>query len=253
MIIPRNELKLLLDEKADRYNSSSFIENDPVSIPHLFESKEDIESIAFIVATISWGNRASIIKNGLKLADIMGHQPHQFIMNASKKDLSGLDFVHRTFNRTDLTFFILSLQNLYARGGLENAFGGKKFCGDMKNRIEHFRTEFLATNHEKRSEKHISSPLSKSACKRINMFLRWMVRNDRRKVDFGIWKSIAPAELYLPLDVHTGRIARGLGLMTRKADDWLALEEVMDHLREFDPVDPCRYDFALFGMGVNER
>jgi uncharacterized protein (TIGR02757 family) len=252
MIFDYAELKLLLEEKADRYNNSSFIDNDPVSIPRLFTKREDIESIGFIIATIAWGNRKNIINSGLRLLDIMGNQPHDYILNASSKDLKGLKFVHRTFNSSDLAFFIQSLRNVYAKGGLENAFGGRNLKGKTKERIEFFRANFLELNHEHRVEKHISSPISKSACKRLNMFLRWMVRNDKRKVDFGIWKSIKMSELYLPLDVHTGRVARELGLLNRKQDDWQALEEVMKHLQKFDPNDPCKYDFALFGIGVNE-
>ena len=252
MILKPKELKLLLDEKADLYNNSSFIENDPISIPHLFTKKEDIGSIGFIIATIARGNRKNIINSGLKLADIMGNQPHEFILDASAKDLKDLKFVHRTFNSSDLTFFIKALRNIYATSSLEEAFGGKSIKGNMRERIELFRSNFLKIAHEKRIEKHISSPLSKSACKRINMYLRWMVRNDKRKVDFGIWKSIKMSELYLPLDVHTGRVARALGLTARIQDDWITLEEIMEHLQSFDPVDPCKYDFALFGIGVYE-
>jgi len=252
MIFKPSELKLLLDEKADLYNNSNFIENDPISIPHLFTNPKDIESIGFIIATIAWGNRKNIINSGLKLVDIMGNQPHEFIMNASAKELKEVKFVHRTFNNSDLQFFILSLRNIYKSSGLENAFGGNELKGKMNERIEIFRANFLKLSHEKRVEKHISSPFSKSACKRINMYLRWMVRNDKRKVDFGIWKSIQMSELYLPLDVHTGRVARALGLTNRKQDDWITLEEIMKHLRIFDSKDPCKYDFALFGIGVNE-
>jgi len=252
MIFKPAELKLLLDEKADLYNNSNFIENDPILIPHLFSKREDIESIGFIIATIAWGNRKNIISSGLKLVEIMGNQPHEFIMNASAKELKELKFVHRTFNNSDLHYFILSLRNIYKNGGLENAFGGNELSGKMNKRIELFRANFLKLSHEKRVEKHISSPFSKSACKRINMYLRWMVRNDKRKVDFGIWKSIQMSELYLPLDVHTGRVARALGLTNRKQDDWITLEEIMKHLQSFNPKDPCKYDYALFGIGVNE-
>ncbi|MBI3135324.1 MAG: TIGR02757 family protein [Bacteroidetes bacterium] len=247
------ELKLLLDEKADQYNNLSFIDSDPIAIPHQLSRKEDIESIGLIMATIAWGNRSAILKSGEKLLHIMGHEPHAFIQNASPNDLKALHFVHRTFNAADLTFFILALRKLYQKkGGPESAFGGKNFNGTIKDRIVHFRENMLLTKHEKRSEKHISSPLSNSACKRINMYLRWMVRSDKRKVDFGIWKSISMAELYMPLDVHTGRVARELGLLTRMQDDWKALEELMAVLQKFDPADSVKYDFALFGIGVNE-
>lgn len=252
MKLSRIAIKELLEEKANQYNSTQFIADDPISIPHLFSSKEDIESIGFIMATIAWGNRKSIITNGKKLVDIMGNQPYDFILNASTKELNELNFVHRTFNAIDLKFFILSMRHLYKKGGLEMAFGGNKFDGDTKGRLCHFRDNFLRTKHEKRSEKHISSPLSKSACKRLNMFLRWMVRNDKRKVDFGIWNSIQMADLYLPLDVHTGRIARALDLTNRHQNDWQTLEEIMAVLKNFDTKDPCKYDFALFGIGINE-
>lgn len=248
-----NQLKNLLEEKSDQYNTPEFIREDPISIPHQLSKKEDIEIIAYIVATISWGNRKSIIKNGEKLLDIMGYQPHDFVLNASSKDLKSLKFVHRTFNAEDLKFFIQTFKKIYTeKDGLESAFGGLKFKGDLKNRIIHFRENLLSHQHEKRTEKHISSPLTNSACKRINMFLRWMVRSDKRNVDFGIWKSIKPAELMLPLDVHTGRVARELGLLKRTQNDWTALEELMQELRKFDAADPVKYDFALFGIGAYE-
>lgn len=248
----QRELKSFLDLKVDRYNNRSFIEDDPISIPHLFTKKEDIESIGLIVATISWGQRKTIIKNSHKLVDIMGNSPYDYILNASERDLKELEFVHRTYNAQDLAFFIRSLRNIYNSlpGGLEEAFESKD---GMAERIFNFRTLFLETEHEKRSEKHVSNPLSGSASKRINMFLRWMVRNDRKGVDFGIWNKITPAELYIPLDVHTGNIARELGLIQRKANDWKALEELMANVRIFDPEDPCKYDYALFGLGVNNE
>lgn len=246
-------LKLLLDEKADQYNTPEFIQSDPISIPHQLSKKEDIEIMGFIIASIAWGNRLAILKSGDKLLDIMGHEPYAFVQHASKKDLQDLNFVHRTFNKTDLTFFIHALRNLYAQKiGLEGAFGGVKFKGTLKDRIVHFRNTLFETTHERRSEKHISSPLSNSACKRINMYLRWMVRNDKRNVDFGIWKSISMSELHLPLDVHTGRVARDLGILNRTKDDWQALEELMVVLQKMDAKDPVKYDFALFGIGVNE-
>ncbi|MBK9190941.1 MAG: TIGR02757 family protein [Crocinitomicaceae bacterium] len=247
------EIKNLLEEKSDQYNTADFIIEDPISIPHQLTKKEDIEIIAFIVATISWGNRKSIIKNGEKLLDIMGYQPLDFTLNASAKDLKSLQFVHRTFNADDLQFFMRAFKKMYTeKGGLESAFGGLKFKGDLKERIICFRENMLQIKHEKRSEKHISSPLSNSACKRINMFLRWMVRSDKRNVDFGIWKSIKPFELMLPLDVHTGRVARELGILQRTQNDWTALEELMQVLRKFDKNDPVKYDFALFGIGAYE-
>jgi uncharacterized protein (TIGR02757 family) len=245
----KKELKEFLDFKSSEFNNTNFIADDPISIPHLFTRKEDIESLGFIMATISWGKRNSIIKNGHKLIDIMGHEPFQFIMNASSSDLKDLDFVHRTFNASDLSFFIHALRSIYENepDGLQGAFSKGE---TMAERIAGFRNVFLQTPHEQRSEKHLSNPLKGSASKRINMYLRWMVRNDKKGVDFGIWDNIKPAELYIPLDVHTGNVARKLGLITRKANDWKALEELMETLRKFDPIDPCKYDYALFGLGV---
>ncbi|MCG8576537.1 MAG: TIGR02757 family protein [Flavobacteriales bacterium] len=243
------ELKDFLDVKVEEYNQHSFIEDDPISIPHLLDQKEDIEIISFIVATIAWGKRESIIKNGKKLLDIMGHEPYRFTMEASEKEKKGLDFVHRTFNARDLHFFLNALKSIYQNhGGLENTFSQGE---DIKQKIVHFRDTFLLTPHEQRSEKHISNPLRNSACKRINMFLRWMVRKDKKRVDFGIWNEISTAELYVPLDVHVGNVAREIGLLKRKANDWKALEELMNVLQALDPVDPCKYDFALFGIGIN--
>ncbi|MGB1102208.1 MAG: TIGR02757 family protein [Crocinitomicaceae bacterium] len=243
-------LKVFLEEQTDRFNQTSFIQEDPISIPHLFENPKDIETIGFIVATISWGQRATIIKNGLRLCEIMGNAPYDYVMNASAKDLKDIAFVHRTFNAEDLRFFINSIRGLNQKyGGLEAAFAID--TSSMANRIASFRTTFLQTKHEKRSEKHVSNPLTGSASKRINMFLRWMVRNDNKGVDFGIWESISPSELYIPLDVHTGNVARELGLIKRKANDWKALEELMNNVRKFDSDDPCKYDYALFGIGVS--
>ena len=246
------ELKFFLDEKVDIYNQKSyFLEDDPICIPRQFTEKEDIEIIAFLVATIAWGKRQMIIKNGQKLVDIMGGQPYQFIIDASDDNLTDLKFVHRTFNDIDLKYFIIALRAIYKGGaGLEALFSNHS--GSMAEKIHHFRSHFLSYHPEKRTEKHVSDPLKNSSAKRLNMFLRWMVRQDQRKVDFGIWPTISPSELYCPLDVHTGNVARKLGLIQRKANDWKALEELMVHLRKFDPNDPVKYDFALFGLGVYE-
>lgn len=242
-------LKTFLDEKAEIYNQSSFLEDDPICIPHHFEKKEDIEIAAFLISTIAWGNRKSIIKNGWKLVEIMQHSPHDFILNYK----TGKDqhFVHRTFNSVDLDFFFRSLKHIYLKyGGLEKAFDCKL---DAKQSISQFRDLFLSTSHEIRSEKHLANPLKGSSAKRINMFLRWMVRNDKRGVDFGIWKNHSTAKLYVPLDIHTGISARKLGLISRNANDWKALEELMGVLQSLDPIDPCKYDFALFGLSVNKE
>lgn len=243
------EIKEYLDFKTEQYNTSNFIETDPIQIPHRFTKKEDIEIVSFLVATIAWGNRTSIIRSGERILDIMEHDPHNFILNYTSKPI---DFVHRTFNSIDLDFFFRSLRNIYENEGLEQAFSNHPEIEGVKGRIIHFRTLFLSIEHDKRSEKHISNPLKNSAAKRINMFLRWMVRNDSTGVDFGIWNSIPTSELYLPLDVHTSNNARDLGLITRKQNDWKALDELMANLKSFDSNDPVKYDFALFGIGAFE-
>lgn len=244
----KDELKEYLDFKYEQYNTANFIESDPIQIPHSYQLKEDIEIIAFIVASIAWGNRKMIIKSGQRIAEIMGESPYDFIQNYQSQQLK---FVHRTFNQIDLDFFFRALQNIYQNGGLENAFQLHPEINGTAGRIVHFRESFLSVIHEERSQKHISNPAKNSAAKRINMFLRWMVRTEGN-VDFGLWKSIPTSDLYMPLDVHTGNISRKLGLLTRKQNDWKALEELMSNLREFDSNDPVKYDYALFGIGAFE-
>ncbi len=250
------EVKELLDEKYFQFNNTSFIETDPISIPHQFSKKEDVEIAAFLVATIAWGQRISIINNGNKLMRLMNHEPHEFIMNFSKRDAVRFEgFVHRTFNSTDCVFFLNSLKNIYTKHkGLECAFSGKlsEDEKDVKNAITNFRELFLSIPHQSRSDKHISNPSAKSSAKRLCMYLRWMVRKDKHGVDFGIWKSITPSQLCLPLDVHTGNVSRKLGLLTRTQNDWQAVEEITSVLREFDKKDPIKYDFSLFGLGAFE-
>jgi len=250
------EVKELLDEKYFQFNNTSFIETDPISIPHQFSKKEDIEIASLLVATIAWGQRISIINNGNKLMRLMNDEPYEFIMNFSKKDAIRFEnFVHRTFNSVDCVFFLNALRNIYTKhGGLENAFSGKfsKDEKDVKNAITHFRELFLSIPHVSRSDKHISNPSAKSSAKRLCMFLRWMVRKDKHGVDFGIWKSIHPSQLCLPLDLHTGNVSRKLGLLTRTQNDWQAVEEITAVLREFDKKDPIKYDFSLFGLGAFE-
>jgi uncharacterized protein (TIGR02757 family) len=248
------DIKEFLDEKALQYNSPVFIESDPVSIPHGFDRKEDIEIAGFLTATIAWGNRTMILRNGGKLMELMDHAPFDFVQNHIEKDLRRLrGFVHRTFNDTDLVYFIESLRNIYLHhGGLEPVFSCH--CTETSTRpaIQEFRNIFFALPHDQRTRKHVASPVEGSAAKRINMFLRWMVRNDNRGVDFGIWKQIKPSSLSCPLDVHSGNVARKLGLLTRNQNDAKALDELDAHLRLMDPADPVKYDFALFGLGVFE-
>ncbi len=242
----------LLNVKVEQFNTVDFIKDDPVLLPHRFRKKQDIEVIGFIVALIAWGKRIMIINNGEKLIEIMGNSPHDYVMNYETGMLSDKAFVHRTFNTEDLDFVLRALKSCYAQhNSLESWFALKPSETGVKQRIINFRKAFFETPHQQRSEKHIANPEKGSAAKRINMFLRWMVRKDEKGVDFGIWNSIGMDELYVPLDVHTGNVARTLGLITRKQDDWKSLEELMDNLRKMDANDPCKYDFALFGLGVS--
>ena len=260
MSLSPSELKSFLDEKVEQYNCLSFIEKDPISIPHKFTQKEDIEISGFLIASIAWGKREMIVKNGEKLLEILEHKPYEFVLNYSaKEDFKYLvDFKHRTFNAEDLDFFIRALQNVYRNHkGLENAFaqGITSQSTSVKNAIIAFRKTFFEINEDEklRTFKHISNPEKGSASKRINMFLRWMVRKDNKGVDFGLWKQISPSILSCPLDVHSGNVARSLGMLQRKQNDWKALEELDFNLRKLDAKDPVKYDFALFGLGINEN
>jgi uncharacterized protein (TIGR02757 family) len=250
-------IKDFLEEKFFRYNRTSFIDSDPVSIPHRFSKKEDIEISGFLTATIAWGQRKTILKNARELVMMMDDSPHEFILHFSKKDLRRFsNFKHRTFNGNDCTCFLQSLRNIYQKhDGLENLFarGLKQEHQDLREAITSARRIFFTIAHMARSEKHFSDPSAGSAAKRINMFLRWMVRQDDCGVDFGIWKSISPAVLSCPLDVHSGRVARKLGLLSRTQNDWKAVAELTSNLRKMCPEDPVKYDFALFGLGVFEK
>lgn len=250
-----SELKDFLDEKVVQYNTLDFIESDPVQIPHLFSKKEDIEIAGFLSATIAWGNRKMIIKNSHKMMNLMGNAPYDFVMSHTDNDLKRLDtFVHRTFNGQDFASFIKSIQNIYENhNGLEFVYAKNQEAQTMQNSISEFKKTFFEIPHHYRTQKHISDPLKNSAAKRINMYLRWMVRQDAKGVDLGIWKSILPASLSCPLDVHSGNVARKLGILTRKQNDGRALAELDIKLREFDAIDPVKYDFALFGLGVFEK
>ena len=252
----KNALRDLLDKKAAQYNSPEFISSDPISIPHQFSKKEDIEISGFLSATIAWGQRVTILKNANRLMQIMDNRPYDFVMNAGADDLRNLSgFVHRTFNGDDCLFFIEALKHIYTNcGGLENAFSQGISPNDINvfKGIISFRDTFLQAPHLLRSCKHVANPAKGSTAKRINMFLRWMVRSDDKGVDFGLWRKISPAQLCCPLDVHVGNVARKLGLLNRTQNDWRAVEELTRNLKEFDPDDPIKYDFALFGMGVFE-
>ena len=255
MLLDYEDLKDLLEVKYRQYNNIKFIEKDPILIPHSFKLKEDIEISAFLTATIAWGQRSTIIKNAERLMAMMDNRPFDFIMNAEKSDLRPFsEFVHRTFNGSDSKYFVLALRNIYKRHhDLEAVFRLKSPAADIIHSIAGFRNVFFELKHPSRTQKHVSNPLSGSSAKRICMFLRWMVRKDNAGVDFGIWKSISPSKLYLPLDIHTGNVSRKLGLLNRKQNDWKAVAEITEILRTFDPLDPIKYDFALFGLGVSRE
>lgn len=247
-------MKSFLDEKVELYNNFNFIESDPVQIPHLFQQKEDIEIAGFLSASIAWGNRKMIIQNSHKMMNLMGNSPFDFVMSHSQKDLDKLEnFVHRTFNGIDFSAFIKGLQHIYRNyGGLEGVFSKDYKTENLQRNISEFKKLFFEIDHQYRTQKHISDPMNNSAAKRINMFLRWMVRQDKKGVDLGIWTNISPSLLSCPLDVHSGNVARKLGLLTRKQNDGKALAELDLALRNLDKNDPVKYDFALFGLGVFE-
>ncbi len=249
------ELKAFLDEKVVLYNQAKFIESDPIQIPHDYSSREDIEIAGFLTATIAWGNRKMIITNARKMMSHMGNSPYDFVLNHQAHHLEGMEnFVHRTFNAVDLQYFIKALQHLYTQhGGLEAVFAKHQEPYSLQKSISAFKHLFFELPHPSRTQKHISDPTANSAAKRINMFLRWMVRHDGAKVDFGLWKSLKPAQLSCPLDVHSGNVARKLGLLQRTQNDAKAVAELDATLRSMDASDPVKYDFALFGLGVFEK
>jgi len=253
--ITYSQIKEFLDEKTELYLRPNFISEDPISIPHYFNKKEDIEISGFLTSTISWGNRKSIINSSKKMMKLMDNDPHNFIINHSEKDLKKLlKFVHRTFNGYDFIQFITSLRHIYMNyGGLEKVFAENIKNQSMHNSIHQFKKIFFEIPHTDRTKKHVSDPFKGSASKRINMFLRWMVRKDKKGVDLGIWKSIDQKKLSCPLDVHSGNVARKLGLINRKQNDHKAVLELDSILRTFDKNDPVKYDFALFGIGVFEK
>lgn len=254
MDLTKQELKEFLDAKVIEFNNPIFIESDPIQVPHQFSLKEDIEIAGFLTATIAWGNRKSIIKNAKRLMQLLDNVPYDFVLNHTNSDLEKLQpFVHRTFNGQDCIQFIKSLQHIYTNhSGLESIFNTYANQENLQFAIHKLKQHFFEIDHLPRTQKHISDPLKKSAAKRINMFLRWMVRKDNAGVDFGIWNSITPSLLSCPLDVHSGNVARKLGMLTRKQNDAKALEELDTSLRELDQDDPVKYDFALFGLGVFE-
>lgn len=248
------ELKSFLDEKFEQYNTTKFIPTDPIQIPHLYTSKKDIEISAFLTSIISWGNRKVIINNAKKMMNLLDNSPHDFILNHSEKDLNSINsFVHRTFNSNDLVYFIKSLKHIYHEyGGLESIFSDNCINNSTQNSIHVFKNKFFELPHQKRCTKHIADPYKGSSAKRINMFLRWMVRRDNNGVDFGIWNNIPKSVLSCPLDIHSGNVARKLGILSRKQNDHKAVLELDINLRKLDKIDPVKYDFALFGLGIFE-
>lgn len=253
-----DEIYTLLEQKYKQFNATAFIENDPISIPHSFTKKQDIEIMAFWTAMLSWGNRKSIINSAQKLVDLMDGAPHQFITGHQEKDLKKfLHFKHRTFNTTDTLYFIEFFKNYYQKhDSLESAFSDhiSKKALTVEEGLAGFHELFFSLeNAPHRTKKHIATPVRKSTCKRINMFLRWMVRKDKTGVDFGIWNKIKPAQLLCPLDVHVDRVGRKLNLIKRKQTDWQTVLELTANLRSFDANDPVKYDFALFGIGVLDK
>jgi uncharacterized protein (TIGR02757 family) len=253
--IINTDLHEFLDLKVEEYNRPEFLASDPIQIPHKFSLKQDIEISGFLTATIAWGNRKSIINNATLLMELMGQAPYQFVMEHTDADLRSLEaYVHRTFNGSDLQYFIPALKHLYSNhGGMETVFNRHAQKSTLQPAITKFKDYFFELPHEQRTRKHISDPSKGSAAKRINMFLRWMIRDASTGVDFGIWKSLSPSQLSCPLDVHSGNVARKLGLLSRKQNDAKAVAELDANLRLLDPNDPVKYDFALFGLGVFEK
>jgi uncharacterized protein (TIGR02757 family) len=250
----RQELVDFLNQKVDQYNQLGFIDSDPILIPHLFKKKQDIEIAGFFAATLAWGQRKTIISKCRELMSLMNHDPHNFVLHHRESDLKALlQFKHRTFNATDLLYFVESLKVFYQNhASLEEAFFVSSESATVEEGLVQFYNSFFSLDHPARTRKHVATPLRKSTCKRLVMYLRWMVRSDSRGVDFGIWKKIKPSQLVCPCDVHVDRVARKLKLIKRKQTDWFTALELTDALRQFDPADPVKYDFALFGLGIEE-
>jgi len=253
-------IKKILDQKVKQYNKIDFIEKDPICIPHQFTKQQDIEIAAFFAAIFAWGNRTTIINKSNELLARMDHSPYEFCKNHSPKDLKKIfGFKHRTFNDTDALYCIAFFKHHYHQNeSLETAFFQNQITKQKINNVQfgltHFQSYFMSLEDApKRTQKHVSSPVSGSTCKRLNMFLRWMIRKDKQGVDFGIWKSVKPAALIMPIDVHVARVSRSLGILKRRQTDWQAALELTEYCRTLDPKDPVKYDFALFSLGVIEK
>ncbi|MBR7097171.1 MAG: TIGR02757 family protein [Alistipes sp.] len=250
----KEELRDLLEHLHDKYNRPEFIEPDPISIPHSFSDRHDREVAGFMAATIAWGNRKAIVKSAARMMQYMDYSPADFVRNASASELAHLQsYVHRTFNGQDFTDFVLAIRGITERWGGIGEFFEQNYVAtqSIPQVLSLFRKEFFSIEHNPHCEKHLSSIDKGAACKRLNMYLRWFVRRDDRGVDFGLWEKIPMSALYLPLDVHTGNMGRALGLLTRKQSDWKATDEITRSLREFCSDDPVRYDYSLFGAGID--
>lgn len=253
--LSRDELRDLLDELHDKYNTPDFIEADPISVPHSFSDPVDREVAGFLAATIAWGNRRAIVQSAHRMIRYMDNAPADFVRNASDGDMAYLaSFVHRTFNGVDFQDFVRGLRHIIEGWGSVGGYFEQRYeaTEDVRIVISDFRKEFFSVEHDRHAEKHLSSIDKGAACKRIAMYMRWFVRRDNRGVDFGQWSRIPMSALYLPLDLHTGRMGRAMGLLTRKQDDWKAVEEITASLRDFSADDPTRYDYSLFGAGITK-
>lgn len=250
-----SELQNLLETLVYKYNRLEFIENDPISIPHIFSKKQDIEIAAFIAAIFSWGQRTTIINKSKELLALMDNAPHQFVLQHQESDLKKImKFKHRTFNDTDALYFIEFFRFHYNNSdSLEAAFS-RNNASNMEERLRHFRSYFFSLHdYPARTQKHVSSPANNSTCKRLNMFMRWMVRKDISGVDFGLWESIKSSELIIPIDVHVNNVANQLGLLNNDKINWNTAVQLTDALKKFDALDPVKYDFALFGLGIEQK
>ena len=248
------QLGELLEELHDKFNCEEFIEADPISVPHSFSLRGDREIAGLLASTIAWGNRKAIVKSAHRMMRYMDNAPYDFVVNASEEELQSLtSYVHRTFNGEDFKDFVRGMRHIITQWGGIGEFFEQRYeaTQDLRVVLSEFRREFHAAEHNPHSEKHMSSIDKGAACKRLCMYLRWMVREDDRGVDFGLWRKIPMSALYMPLDIHTGRMGRSLGLLTRKQSDWKAVEELTESLRDFDASDPVRYDYSLFGVGIS--
>lgn len=256
MTMTRKEVKEYLDALCLKYNCAEFIDQDPVSVPHRYTRPEDVEIAGFLAATIAWGRRPLIVRNAMRMMELMDDAPYQYVTQSAASDWTTLmPFVHRTFNGGDFVYFVRALQYIYlSQGGLGGFFRASyRRHETLRAVLSEFWQLFFSPELEPRSAhtRHLSSVDKGAACKRLNMYLKWMVRSDRNGVDFGLWNDAIPSSaLYLPLDVHTANTSRALGLLGRRQNDWRAVEEITSVLRDFDAADPVRYDYALFCAGI---